>query len=366
MFKPQMTTISGGYKVAAPIQSSPKDPKKKMVSSFGYASGQAKPTPDMPLAKNTSSKFDLGRNFCNKIWNAARYALGSLETASGITSFDAGSLSLADRWIIGRFNRTVTECDQALVDYRFDIYAKSLYDFFWRDLCDWYLEAIKPAMKDPARASQTARVLASLLDGSLRIMHPVIPFISETIWWKLNEVAPNRGVPGRIECPPSGRLVKALWPAPHIMADEADEIFPKVQDLITGIRQIRNDRQVNPKLVISVSINAPVDQSAWMLANREVIESLTLCTLKDVGPTVQPPANAAKLLSAGCEIFVEGLVDEAAEKLRTAKRREELEKQIAGMEGRLSNEAYIAKAPPKLVQQTKDQLAAAKAELARL
>ncbi|QOV90530.1 valine--tRNA ligase [Humisphaera borealis] len=369
-FKPQMTTISGGYKVAAPIQSCPSDPKKKIVSSYGYASGQAKPTADMPVAKNTSSKFDLGRNFCNKIWNAARYALGSLEaigsTLADPTGVDESKWSMTDRWIVSRFNRTVAECNQAIADYRFDVYAKSLYDFFWRDLCDWYLEAIKPAMRDSARAPQTANILASLLDGSLRLMHPAIPFITETIWWKLNEVRPQRGLPGRIDCPPSPRLVTAAWPKVGDVSEAAEHIFPKVQELITGIRQIRNERQVNPKQVVAVSINCPSERARSVEMNREVIEGLSLCTLKEVGPDVQPPAGAAKLLSAGCEIYVEGLVDEAAEKVRIEKRREELTKLIAGMEGRLSNEQYLAKAPPKLVQQTKDQMAAMKAELERL
>ena len=259
-FKPEMTTVSGGYVVAAPIQVSPKDPAKKMVSTYGMTSGKATPTKDMPLAKNTSSKFDLGRNFCNKIWNAVRFALANLETTPA-EAVDEGKWSMADRWIVSRFNRTVAACDAALADYRFDVYATGCYDFFWNDLCAWYLEAIKPAMKDPARAGQTARILAALIDGSLRLMHPVIPFITETIWWKLNEVRPQRGLPGRIECPPSERLVTAAWPKVGDVSEAAEHVFPRVQELIGAIRQIRNDRQVNPKQVVAVTIAAP-----WTLA----------------------------------------------------------------------------------------------------
>ena len=118
--------------------------------------------------------------------------------------------------------------------------------------------------------------------------------------------------------------------------------------------------------MVGVSIAAPAERARSIQMNREVIENLAVCTLKEVGEEVQPPANAAKSLTAGCEIFVEGLVDESAEAARNAKRREELAKQIAGMKNRLANEAYVAKAPPKLVQETKDQLAAAEAELAKL
>ena len=138
---------------------------------------------DPTTGKNTSPKFDLGRNFCNKLWNAARFAMMHLEQAGPAdTAVDETKLSMADRWIVSRFNRTVAECNDALANYRFDQYAKACYDFFWRDFCDWYVEAIKPAMKDPERAAQTANVLAAVLDGSLRLLHPMIPFITETIW----------------------------------------------------------------------------------------------------------------------------------------------------------------------------------------
>ncbi len=190
-FAPAKITNSAGYVVAAPIQSSPADPKKKMVSSYGQISGAAKPTADMPVAKNTSAKFDLGRNFCNKLWNAARFALSNLSSVkagSRRTLRDgAWRISGSSAGLIGRLTKSIRRSSQ----YRFDVYAKNCYDFFWRDLCDWYLEAIKPAMKDPRRAGQTANVLAAVMDGALRLMHPMIPFITETIWWRLNEVRPG-------------------------------------------------------------------------------------------------------------------------------------------------------------------------------
>src|SRR5207237_6969328 len=97
-------------------------------------------------------------------------------------------------------------------EYRFDAYARACYDFFWRDLCDWYIEAIKPAMRDPARAPQTAGVLALCIDLSLRLMHPMIPFITETLWWKLNEVRPQRGIAGKIMGCTSPWLIRAAFP----------------------------------------------------------------------------------------------------------------------------------------------------------
>jgi len=336
---------------------------------------------DAKSGKNTSPKFDIGRNFCNKLWNAARFALMNLKGAtentedtekdknksssSSVFSVSSVAPSLSDQWLLSRFNRTVEECNTALKEYRFDQYAKSCYDFFWRDFCDWYLEAIKPAMKDPRRAPQTANVLASVLDGSLRMMHPMIPFITETIWWKLNDVRPARGL-AQLECTPSKRLIKAAWPKAGEISEDAESVFAKLQDLIAAIRNLRNEHKVDPKKSVTVTIVAPAEPARQITENREIIELLATCALRTVGPDVKPPDKGARTTAAGVEVFVEGLVDEAAEQQRAGKRRDELNKQIAALRGRLSNEAYTRKAPPHLVKQTQDQLAEAEAELAKL
>jgi len=319
--------------------------------------------------RNTSDKFDLGRNFCNKLWNASRFIFSNL----GLNTENTEStekrekkFSLADRWIISRFNRTVDEANKALEEYRFDVYSKACYSFFWDDFCDWYIEATKPAMKDPARAGTTANVLAAVLDGTLRLMHPIIPFITETIWWRLSEIRPERGIPGYIMGCTSKRLVHAAWPKMGQVDEAAESIFPKLQAIIGAIRNLRNDYKVDQKKIVSVSINAPAESARSILENRELIESLASCSLKEVQSDLTPPAESARATAAGCDIYVEGLVDANAEKERIAKRREELTRQIAAMQGRLNNPGYIGKAPPHLVDQTKAQLAEAEAELAKL
>ncbi len=326
----------------------------------------------MPVKKdaqgrNTSDKFDLGRNFCTKLWNASKFAISNFESQIPVP-VDESNWSLADHWIISRFNRAVAESDAALKVYRFDVYAKACYDFFWRDFCDWYVEAAKPAMKDPKRAGQTANVLATVLDGSLRLMHPIIPFITETIWWRLNEVRPERELPGRLEG--SGntpRLIKAKWPTVGAFCEDAEHVFPKLQEIIVAIRNVRNDYKVDVKKPVKVSINAPGEEATQkVLENRELIEILATCRLIAVAPAVAPPADSIRVSAAGAELFIEGVIDPEAEKQRGGKRREELTKLIATLIARLNNAGYIAKAPPELVQQTKDQLAAAEAELQKL
>jgi valyl-tRNA synthetase len=367
-FTPKFVTDSAGYKVAAPIQESPRDPKKKMVSSYGLASGKAKPTKDMPVAKNTSSKFDLGRNFCNKLWNASRFALMNLAGAP-VDAPDEQKWTLADRWIVSRFNRTVEETNAALADYRFDQYAKACYDFFWRDFCDWYVEAAKPAFKDPKRAAQTANVVAACLDGILRLMHPMIPFITETIWWRLNEVRPARGLPGRIECPPSASLlIRAPWPKVGDFSQAAEHIFPKLQEVIGTIRNLRNDYKVSPKERVTVSFAAPPEPARQITENREMIELLAGCVIKDVRTDLAPPPGAVRGSAARVEIYIEDLAAKStgADQAMTEKKRVDLTKEQDTLRARLANESYMKKAPPHLVQQTKDRLAEVEAELAKL
>ena len=159
----------------------------------------------------------------------------------------------------------MTEANAAMDVYRFDQYAKACYDFFWRDFCDWYVEAIKPAMKDPARAGQTANVLAAVLDGALRLMHPMIPFITETVWWHLNEVRPTRGLPHVLQAFPSDLLVGAAWPTvtpiaaqtsslPPAPSADVEQVFSTIQEIIGAIRNLRNQYNVNVKQPVEASI----------------------------------------------------------------------------------------------------------------
>ncbi|WP_428937638.1 valine--tRNA ligase [Fontivita pretiosa] len=343
------------------------------------------PVKRLPNGKNTSEKFDLGRNLCNKLWNAARFVLASIESVateqtesteqsssnrrsddSAPAYLDETKWSMADRWIVSRFNRTVAEANDALANYRFDQYARACYDFFWRDFCDWYVEASKPALKDPARAPLTAHILASVLDGALRLMHPIIPFITETIWQRLNQAYPERGLPGRLMSCTSPLLIRAAWPQVGDFAQAAEHIFPRLQEIIVAIRNLRNQYKVDAKKTVTVSILAPGEAARQIHDAREMIELLATCMLRDVRADLSPIANAARALAAGCEIYVEGLVDPDAERQRIAKRRDELTRQILALRARLSNHAYLAKAPPHLVEQTRTQLTEAEAELAKL
>ncbi len=316
--------------------------------------------------QNTSDKFDIGRNFCNKIWQVGNFfVIANLANITPVT-VEESNWSLADRWIVSRFNRTIGEANAALASYRFDQYAKLCYDFFWDDFCAWYVEASKPALKDAATAGQTANVLAAVFDGALRLLHPMVPFITETIWWRLNETRAQRGLGSWIESSSAKRLIKAPWPAAGKTDDSVESQFSRIQEIIKAIRKLRNDFKVDLKKTVDASIVAAGELAGQIESNRQMIELLAVCRLKITSTVSAPPAGSARASAAGCDIFVEGLEDQDAEKQRSSKRKEELSRQIQTLNGRLASEAYISKAPPKLVQQTRDQLAEAEAELAKI
>src|SRR5690242_13022578 len=179
-------------------------------------------------------------------------------------------------------------------------------------------------MKDPKRAAQTADILASVLDGALRLMHPMIPFITEFIWWKLNEIRADRGIPHRLNCAPSNRLINAKFPEVGEFSDDAEHIFPRLQAIIVAIRNLRNEYKVDPRKTVTVSIAAPAESARQLSENREMLELLSSCTLREIGPNVKAPADSTSATAAGVEIFVEGLVDKAADQQRQLKRCEEL------------------------------------------
>ncbi len=325
------------------------------------------PVKKLADGRNTSDKFDAGRNFANKLWNASRFALANLAEIAP-QPIDEKSWSITDRWILSRLMRTIQDADAALSAYRFDLYAKACYDFFWRDLCDWYIEAIKPELKSGPRQAQVAHILAATLDHSLRLLHPIIPFITEAIWAKLCEVRPERGIPGRIMACASPLLIHAAWPHfnDDLTSEGAEHVFTQLQNLIIAIRNIRNEYKVDQKTPISLSISAPGDSARQILANQPLIENLATCKIVEVKADLVPIPNSARGSASNCDIYAHNLANAETQDQRLSKRREELNKQISALRGRLSNESYTAKAPAHLVKQTQDQLAEAEAELARL
>ena len=344
-FAPKTKRTKAGHVVAAPTQAGPTDPTKTMVTSFGVASGEAEPTDDTPLARNTSPKFDGGRNFCNKLWNAGRFAMQNLEQG---VSPDSQGLSLADRWILSRLTRTIQDIDKALTGFHFNTYVQTAYDFFWRDLCDWYLEAIKPVVRSDDPAGAAARqTLAINLDVMLRIMHPAIPYITEKMWSNLNTTAPTRGR-SDWQLPASETCINAAWPQaqPNLIDEDAETQFDLVRDIVSTVRNIRSEYGVKPKDTVNIHLKADDTQGALISASQSTIEQLATVSITALGNDIAQPDDAVVgVVSPAVSVFVEGLIDVEAESDRLQKRIAELQKDQKSLTGRLNNKGYVDKAP---------------------
>ena len=359
-FTPKWATTPAGYTVADAVQASPKDPSKRMISGFGAATGVATPSDETPLARNTSARFDLGRNFANKLWNATRFALSNLAQADAASV--AAPRTLLDRWMLARLAAATRAIDAGVADYEFHRVAEALYDLVWRDFCDWYLEGIKPTVR--ANATEQA-VLAASLDAILRLLHPVCPFVTETLWPSVQAIRARTGEVEGLALAPSAFCTKAAWPAPAASLDDAAALadFARVQALVELVRRVRGERQVQPKRRIELLAGDSV--RALIASAGGVVE--TMAGLGKVGPMPDArPATAVAIPFEGSEVLLDGLVDmvdAGAEKARLAKLVAEREKQAAGMRAKLGNEGYVAKAPPEVVEETRRKLAEVDADI---
>ncbi len=379
-FEPQWTTSPAGYKVAAPRQTCPAC-KKKMLSAFGVSTGAVKPTADEPQARNGSTRFDAGRNFCTKLWNATRFAIMNLESApfalpppggtdlqsvattstplggTDSQSVSAPTTSLPDRWLLSRLARTIQQVNDALADYQFSRYAEAMYDLFWRDFCDWYLEAIKPTVKSNA-AQQS--VLRHSLDAILRLLHPITPFVTEVLYGALRPIA-RPAMPG-LDLKDHELLCLAGWPEmDSSFIDEAAEAdFARMQALVDQVRQVRSAKGVEPRR--KVTLHADAETARAVAAWSGMAESLA--GLERVVTTPPGPADAPFLFE-GRPCALSNLVDAsdpAEERKRLTEALAKLDKDISVIEARLNNPGYAAKAPAHLVEETRASLDRKQAE----
>ena len=315
-------------------------------------------------------RFDLGRvggyrNFCNKLWNAARYVLMNTEDQdTGLDSHADVTLSAADRWIISRLQATEATVSQHLDAYRFDLAAQALYDFTWNEYCDWYLELSKPVLTGDADAAAqrgTRRTLVRVLEALLRLLHPLMPFITEEIWQK---VAPLAGATGR-------SIALAPWPtADSDKRDEAAEADVQwLQDFILGVRRIRGEMDIAPSKPIPVLLEHASQADTERLSRFEALiaflartESVTVLTEGEQAP------EAAMSLLGSMRILVPmaGLIDKDAELARLEKQIAQSEGDVKRSEAKLGNERFVARAPEAVVNQERERLEQHRQTLAEL
>jgi valyl-tRNA synthetase len=317
----------------------------------------------VPSAKTISERFEVGRNFCNKLWNATRFALMNLK-APPFEPRDSRALPVEDRWILSRLAAAVETVHGELVAYNPSAAIGAARDFFWNDFCDWYLELVKPRMRDAAQAPLAQQVLAATLDQVLRLLHPFVPFLTEALWEKLGAQAPRRGIDR--ELPQNPLLVTAAWPQPRPdwrdPALEAD--IGLMQGVVAGIRDVRARYTVPPNRKLAVVARANGAAAAVLERCQGLIASIAGAESFRIEAHAKKPVGAATAVVRDVDLHVLGVVDVGKERERFAKQEQQLAARIAGIEKKLGNEGFTSKAPPEVVAREKATLLELTAQLA--
>ena len=317
--------------------------------------------------------FDMARvegyrNFCNKIWNASRFVL--MNTEEHDTGRDGGEmvLSMADRWIWAKFQQTLVEFEKALEDYRFDIAAQTVYEFTWNQFCDWYLELTKPVLNNDASTEAekrgTRHTLINVLESLLRLLHPLMPFITDTIWQRvvpLSALKVEEGASIMVQAFPE---VDAAKQDDKVLAD-----IEWVKKFIVGIRNIRGEMDISPNKPLNALLKNVSEEDARRLdAAKAFLDKLskleTVTVLKD---GEEAPASATALVGE-MEILIPmaGLIDKDAELARITKAMEKIDKDVSRTRGKLGNEKFVSNAPEAVIEKERAKLEEAEKALAKL
>ncbi|OBU09940.1 valine--tRNA ligase [Morganella psychrotolerans] len=295
------------------------------------------------------------RNFCNKLWNASRFVLMNTEEQDCGQNGGEMEFSLADRWILAEYNNTVKAYREALDTFRFDLASNILYEFTWNQFCDWYLELSKPAVHKGTDAQKRAarHTLITVLESLLRLAHPIIPFITETIWQRVKVV---KGIAGD---------TIMLQPFPEFDAAQVDEAALRdlewIKDTIIAVRNIRAEMNIAPGKPLEVMLRgASADAQRRVAENSNFLKAmarLDSIRITEDGETV--PVCVTKLVE-GAEILIPmaDLINKEDELARLDKEQEKTEKEIAAIEGKLANEGFVSRAPEAVVAKERERLAA--------
>jgi valyl-tRNA synthetase len=308
--------------------------------------------------RNVSEKFDIGRNFCNKLWNATRFAMMNLDGID-TEAFDMEKLDITDKWLLSRLLDTVKDVTDMLGEFKYSEPVTCLYRFFWNDLCDWYLEWAKPRFRDEQQRPIAQNVLAFALDQVLRLMHPFMPFITEGIFQVLNENIPHRYLKDLADAPASETLIKAAWPElPEILENpEIGQRVSLLQDIIRSVREIRSQYNVAPPAKLSASLTAPEDLVEMLTEYRGLIKTLAGLEALEIALSAEKTATSASAITGEFEVFVHGVIDPEEERKRLHKQRKEILEAMKPVEAKLANENFITRAKPEVVMQARQKLA---------
>lgn len=288
----------------------------------------------------SKEKFEIGRNFANKLWNASRYVLMNVASPVPEGDIDAKELTLADRWILDQFDRTIAEADKSLTAYRFNDAAGVLYDFIWHKYCDWYLEISKSS----ENTETVHKVLIKVLKGSLQLLHPIMPFITEEIWQSL---------PGANE----KWIMTSVWPRTdkRFRNKKASSDMDKLVEVITSVRNIRAFWNIAHTANVNISLEIRDDEDKRLLnENSGYVEKLGKCRIRDAQSAgADLKTRRVEKLAGGIKVSVyleESMIDVEREKERVSKKMKEIDKYLTSLTGKLKNKKFIENAPKDVVE----------------
>jgi len=299
--------------------------------------------------KMSERRIEGYRHFVNKLWNAARFALMHIDQP--YEAINSKALSLPDRWILSRLGRVTQAVAEALDSYRFNDAASEVYNFVWHEFCDWYLEAIKPALYEkegPEKKETTLGVLWRVMHDTLIVLHPFMPFVTEEIWQKM---------PGT-----RGSIMKAVFPAdgkrlPKISTENAAESEMNLLiELISAIRNIRGEMNISPSINLTASVQTGDSKIKSVIErHRELIINLAKLNAFRINESAARPKSSATAVVGGATLFVplEGIIDFDKETMRLEKEINKLKKELNTVSGKLENENFLNKAPREVVEQVR-------------
>lgn len=298
--------------------------------------------------KMSEERFEYGRNFANKIWNASRFVLMNLDGVDN-KDIDFDNLTIADKWILDKLNKAAKEVNENIKDFRIGEVAHILYDFFWNSYCDWYVEIAKIQLQDTALKANTQRVLRYVLDMSLRMLHPIMPHITECVWQLI----------------PKETATKALIVADFPVFKE-ELVFPKeaqemelVFETITSLRNVRQSFNISPSIKCNIEIRAEKSEKPIFEAIESYIKRLARVENISYGDMNDPiPAKSATAVVSASKIILPlaDLIDLDAEIARQQKKLDKLTSEKKSMLGRINNPKFVANAPKDLIEQTKNRV----------
>lgn len=347
------------------VRELPKVPCKNCSKEFSTQWAREDADKALPRGAVVSERFEVSRNFANKLWNASRFALMNLEgyTAGPVAESD---LSIEDRWILSRLSTVTQQVTQSLETYKYADAARTLKDFAWDEFCSFYVEMAKGRLDDPATRTVAQRVLAHTLDTLMRLLHPIMPFITEEMWSLLGAIAPERGLQPTA---PSEHVIVAPWPEFDEKLQDAaiEQKFAKFQAVLGALREIRSRQSQNIKPKQEIEFSVTCDEADTSLLQPMEASFQSMANAKNVGwgKDVKAPATSATVNLSGMDVHVDlkDFIDVPAEIKRNEKLQQKLSGAIAGKEKKLTNANFVDRAPADVVERERESLVEMKTQL---